>query len=199
MIKVFGMSASGNCHKIKLLLTQLGEPFNWQEIDILKGESRTEAFLAINPNGRVPTAEIKPGVYLPESNAILYYLAEGTRFLSADRFERADTLHWMFFEQYSHEPYVAVARFIMKFLPVDSPRRNELPRLHEKGYQALDVMERHLRSHNYFVGDNYSIADIALHAYTHVANEGGFDLSRYRAIPQWLDRIAAQPLFFKMG
>lgn len=198
MVKVFGMSASGNCHKVKLLLTQLREPFDWQEIDILNGESRTDAFLAMNPSGQVPVLEIEPGVYLPESNAILYYLAEGTALLSADRLERADTLRWMFFEQYRHEPYVAVARFIMRLLPADSPRRAELPRLHEKGYQALDVMEQHLRTHNYFVGNKYSIADIALHAYTHVAAEGGFDLSRYRAIPQWLDRIAAQPLFLKM-
>ena len=193
MLAVYGMSQSGNCHKVRLLLDQLGVAYQWREIDILRGESRTEAFLAMNPNGRVPVLEVEPGVFLPESNAILSYLADGTPFWPRDRLLRARTLSWMFFEQYSHEPYIAVARFISRFLPEDSPRRAELHRLHERGYQALDVMERHLAVEEYFVGAAYSIADIALYAYTHVADEGGFDLGGYPAISAWLARVATRP------
>jgi len=193
MLTVYGMSQSGNCHKLRLLLEQLRLPYAWYEVDILKGESRTDAFLAMNPNGRVPVLEIEPGVFLPESNAILCYLADGTWLWPADRLLRARTLSWLFFEQYSHEPFIAVARFICRFLPADSPRRAELPRLRDRGYQALDVMERHLAAEGYFVGGAYSIADIALYAYTHVAGEGGFDLAGYPAISAWLKRVEAQP------
>ena len=193
MLTVHGMSQSGNCHKVRLLLDQLALDYEWREIDILRGESRTDAFLTMNPNGRVPVLEIEPGVFLPESNAILCYLADGTRLWPQERLMRARTLSWMFFEQYSHEPYVAVARFICRFLPADNPRRSELPRLLERGYEALDVMERHLAAEPFFVGGSYSIADIALYAYTHVAHEGGFDLGDYTAISAWLNRVAAQP------
>lgn len=199
MFKVFGMSLSGNCHKVKLLLEQLQQSYEWQEIDTLKGETRTPQFLEKNSNGRVPVLEIKPGVYLPESNAILCYLAEETPFWSGDKFERAQILQWLFFEQYSHEPYIAVARFIAKFLPKDSPRQAILPQLREKGEQALQVMEEHLSKQNFFVGNRYSIADIALFAYTHCANDGGFDLDKYSAICDWLERVRAQPRFVEMG
>ena len=198
MFKVYGMSVSGNCYKAKLLLEQLGKKYEWQEVNSVKGETRTPEFLAINANGRVPVLQIEPGDYLPESNAILCYLADGTEFWPAGRREKAETLQWMFFEQYSHEPYIAVARFVMKFLPPDHPRKAELPRLHERGYQALDVMEKHLSNRRYFVGLSYSIADIALFAYTHVAGDGGFDLGRYTAISTWLERVKAQPRFVPM-
>jgi glutathione S-transferase len=199
VFKVFGMSTSGNCYKVKLLLEQLQLPYRWEEVDAVRGATRTREFLAINPNGRVPTLEIEPGRYLPESNAILCYLADGTRFWSSDRMERAETLQWMFFEQYSHEPYVAVARFICKYLPPDHGRRAELPRLHERGHQALKLVEQHLADRPFLAGDRYSIADIALFAYTHCAAEGGFDLGRYPAIGAWLARIRAEPRFIPLG
>lgn len=195
MYKVFGMSVSGNCHKVRMLLEHLQLPYEWVEVDTLHGETRTPQFLALNPNGRVPALQVAPGTALAESNAILCYLADGTDYWPTERWERAETLQWLFFEQYSHEPYVAVARFIRVFLPADHERRAELPRLHERGYQALDVMEQHLRKHDYFVAGRYSIADIALFAYTAVADTGGFDLGRYPAINAWLQRVRAQPNF----
>jgi glutathione S-transferase len=149
----------------------------------------------MNPNGKVPTLQLEDGGYLPESNAILNYLAEGSRLLPADRLGRARVLQWMFFEQYSHEPYVAVARFILRYLPPDSPRRAELPRLHERGNQALAVMEQHLRGEPFFAGRQYSIADIALFAYTHCAADGGLDLVRYPGVRAWIDRVQGQPRF----
>jgi glutathione S-transferase len=198
MYKVFGMSASGNCYKVKLLLAQLGLDYQWQEIDILKAETRTPEFLAINPNGKVPTLQIGADQYLAESNAILCYLAENTPYWATERFKKAETLQWLFFEQYSHEPYIAVARFIKKFLPPDHPRQADIPRLHERGYQALQVMEQHLAKHDFFVDQCYSIADIALYAYTHVAADGGFDLSSYPAIQAWMQRLQQQPSYVEM-
>lgn len=198
MLKVFGMSSSGNSYKVKLLLEQLEKPYIWQQIDTLKGETRTAEFLAINPNGRVPVLEIEPGIYLPESNAILCYLAEETPYWSGDKFERAQILQWLFFEQYSHEPYIAVARFIAKYVPKDHPRQALLPQLREKGEQALQVMEQHLAQRDFFVANRYSIADIALFAYTHCADDGGFVIQNYPAICAWLERIRSQPNFAKM-
>jgi glutathione S-transferase len=199
MYKVFGMSASGNCYKVKLLLAQLGLDYQWQEIDILQAETRTPEFLAINPNGKVPTLQIGADQYLAESNAILCYLAENTPYWATERFKKAETLQWLFFEQYSHEPYIAVARFIKKFLPPDHPRQADIPRLHERGYQALQVMEQHLAKHNFFIDQCYSIADVALYAYTHVAADGGFDLSSYPAIQAWMQRLQQQPGYVEMA
>lgn len=199
MLKVYGTSSSGNCYKIKLLLEQLGRPYEWKEIDIMQGSTRTADFLAMNPNGKVPTLEIEPGVFLSESNAILHYIAEDTAFLPSEKLARAQVLQWLFFEQYSHEPYIAVARFICKFLPADHPRRAELPRLLERGNQALAVMETHLATRSFFVDERYSITDIALFAYTHEADVGGFELSRYPAVSRWLERVAKQPRFFPMS
>ena len=198
MIKVYGMSSSGNCYKVKLLLKQLGQPYAWEEVDIMQGATRTADFLAMNPNGKVPTLEIEPGLFLAESNAILYYVAEDSAFMPIEKIARAQVLQWLFFEQYSHEPYIAVARFICKFLPADHVRRAELPRLLERGNQALGVMEKHLESRSFFVGERYSIADIALFAYTHEAHIGGFDLEAYPAVSRWLKRISQQPKFFPM-
>jgi glutathione S-transferase len=199
MITVYGYSVSGNCHKLRLLLEQLGREYRWIEIDSSKGESRTPEYLAKNPNGRVPIIELEDGRVLAESNAILCYLAEGTPFLPADKWQRAQALGWMFFEQYSHEPYVAVARFIRGWTPIDSPRRAaELPRCMERGNQALAVMEKHLSEHAWFTGPDYGIADIALFAYTDVAHHGGFDLTLYPKVSDWLARVRATPGFVAM-
>lgn len=197
-MRVFGVSSSGNCYKVRLLLEQLALPYEWIEVDMMAGATRLPEFLAKNPNGRVPTLEIEPGLHLPESNAILYYLAEGTAFWPATRLARALVLQWMFFEQYSHEPYIAVARFIMTMLPPDHPRHAELPRLRERGHQALAVMERHLEARTFFVGEAYSIADIALYAYTHAAPDARFDLALYPAVTAWLRRVEATPRFVPM-
>jgi len=193
MFTVYGTADSGNCYKVKLALEQLGLPYRWVEVDSTRGETRTAEFLARNPNGKVPTLELEDGAFLPESNAILHYLADGSALLPAGRLERARVLQWMFFEQYSHEPYVAVARSILRNTPPDSPRRAELPRLRERGHQALAVMEGHLARRPFFVGERYSIADIALYAYTHCAADGGFDLGRYPSVHAWLARVRTQP------
>jgi glutathione S-transferase len=195
---VYGMSSSGNCYKVRLLLEQLTIPYRWIEIDTRSGATRSSEFLARNPNGRVPLLELAREQYLAESDAILFYLAEGTAFWPQDRRERAEVLQWMFFEQYSHEPFIAVARLICAFLPAQDPRRSELPRLHERGAQALAVMERHLQRRSFLVAERYSIADIALYAYTHAAGEGGFDLAAYPAIGAWLRRVEAQPRYVRM-
>jgi glutathione S-transferase len=193
MFTVFGMSDSGNCYKVRLALEQLGLPYRWVEIDPAAGDTRTPEFLAMNLDGKVPTLQLEDGTFLAESNAILNYLADGTRLLPKERMPRAQVLQWMFFEQYSHEPYVAVARAILRYQPPDSPRRAELPRLHERGARALAVMDRHLARTPFFVAERYSIADIALYAYTHCAGEGGFDLPAYPAVGAWLERVKAQP------
>jgi len=199
MVTVYGMADSGNCYKVKLALEQLGAAYHWVEVDSTKGGTRTAAFLARNPNGKVPTLQLEDGSHLPESNAILFYLAEGTPLLPEDRAGRARALQWMFFEQYSHEPYIAVARFILRYLPAGTPRRAELPRLQERGHQALAVMEQHLAREPWFAGKNYSVADIALYAYTHCAADGGFDLGRTPAVGAWLSRVKAQPRHVALG
>ena len=193
MYRLYDYLSSGNGYKVRLLLTQLGLPFERVELDIMQGETRTPQFLKINPNGRIPTLEIDDGVYLAESNAILFYLAEGTPFLADDRFGRAETLSWMFFEQYSHEPNIATSRFIRMHGQQAEADARALAQKQAPGYAALDVMEGHLMAHDFFVGIRYSIADIALYAYTHVADEGGFSLDDYPAIRSWLARIQSQP------
>jgi glutathione S-transferase len=184
---------SGNGFKVRLLLAQLGMKYRWTHIDIDQGLTRTPEFLRKNPNGRIPTLELDDGTFLPESNAILWYLAEGSRFVPATQLGRAQVLQWMFFEQYSHEPFVATARYIVRHLPKESPRHAELPMRIEKGNAALKVMDEHLATREFFVNGRYSIADIALYAYTHVAADGGFDLSPYPNLRAWLGRVAAQP------
>jgi glutathione S-transferase len=184
---------SGNGYKIRLLLSQLELPYRWKELDIMQGATRTPEFLAKNPNGRIPALELDDGVCLAESNAILWYLAEGTPFIPEERLARAQVLQWMFFEQYSHEPYVATPRFILRHLPSDSPRLAELPDRLNRGRAALAVMDTHLKNNAYFAGGRYSIADIALYAYTHVAHEANLDLAPYREVRSWLARIAAEP------
>ena len=191
MYKVYGMSSSGNCYKVRLLLTQLGETFEWIEVSTLKKQTRTPEFLKLNPNGKVPLLQLPDGRLLPESNAILCYLAEGSAYLPADRWLRAEVLQWLFWEQYSHEPYIATARFILHF--VKDPDEPSLPLKRERGYQALAVMEQHLSHRAFFVCETYTVADLALYAYTHVAHQGGFDLARFPAVQAWLGRVAAQP------
>ena len=199
MFTVYGMADSGNCYKVKLTLEQLALPYRWVEVDTARGETRSLKFLAMNANGKVPTLALEDGTFLPESNAILFYLADGSRLLPAERLARARVLQWMFFEQYSHEPYVAVARSILRYQPPDSPRRAELPRLHERGKQALAVMEQHLQREPFFAAGRYSIADIALYAYTHCAADGGFELKEFPAVAAWLERVRAQPRHVPMA
>ena len=193
MLRLYDYLGSGNGYKVRLLLHQLEIPFERIELDIDEGETRTPEFLAKNPNGRIPALELEDGTVLPESNAILFFLSEGTAFLPEDRLERAQALQWMFFEQYNHEPSIAVSRYIRLHLAEGHARYGELPKLAEKGKDALRVMETQLMERDWFAGDAYSIADIALYAYTHVANEGGFDLAPYPAVTAWLARVAAQP------
>jgi glutathione S-transferase len=199
MLKVYGDLKSGNCYKVKLLLAQLGAQHEWLHTDILKGESRTPGFLAKNPNGRIPLLEIGDGVYLPESNAILCYLADGTSFLPSERLPRARVLQWLFFEQYSHEPYIAVARFIVHYLGRPPDQEARLQDRMAPGYAALGVMEQHLARRPFFAADRYTIADIALYAYTHVAHEGGFELAKFPAVRAWLDRVRSQPGYLAMS
>ena len=192
-MQLFDYLDSGNGYKVRLLLAQLGADYRWTEVDIDAGETRTPTFLKRNPNGRIPTLELDDGTNLAESNAILWYLAEGSPFVPEDRLGRAQVLQWMFFEQYSHEPYVATPRYIVKHLAADHPRRAELPERLAKGRAALAVMDEHLTSRSFFVAERYTIADIALYAYTHVAHEGGHDLTPYASVRSWLGRVAAHP------
>jgi glutathione S-transferase len=194
MLTLYDFSGSGNGYKVRLLLAQLGLPYELVECDILAGDTRTPEFLARNPNGRVPTLRLEDGTHLAESGAILWYLAEGAPFAPRDRLTRAQTLQWMFFEQYSHEPHIAVVRFWRHFLTALTPLQElDLPERLKKGYAALDVMEQHLALHPFFVDGRYGLADIALYGYTHVAHEGEFDLSSYPHIQAWLTRVAQQP------
>ena len=193
MLKVYGDYNSGNCYKIKLMLHLLGLEYEWQSVDILNGETETPAFLAKNPNGKVPVLELEDGTCQWESNAILNYLADGSEFLPTEPRLRTQVLQWQFFEQYSHEPYVAVARFIQFYLGLPQERLEEYRKLQKRGYKALDVMEQQLARTPYLVGEHYSIADVTLYAYTHVAHQGGFDLAGYPSIQAWLQRVASHP------
>ena len=189
---LYDSPVSGNCYKVRLLLTQLGLPFDRRELSVADRSNRPQILGGLNPSLRVPTLVLDDGRPLGESNAILWYFADGTPLVPADRYERALVLQWQFFEQYDHEPNVAVARFWMAYrdTPPDPAALAERQKL---GNRALDAMERHLKDRAYFVGERYSVADISLYAYTHVAGEGGFDLERYPAIRAWLKRVASQP------
>jgi len=194
MLRLHDNLTSGNGYKARLLLAQLGLPYQRIEYDIDRRETRTPDFLQKNPNGRIPVLELEDGTFLAESNAILWYLAEGTRFLPDDRRQRAEVLQWMFFEQYSHEPNIATVRFwITHQVPVTPLIELSMPAKRAQGVAALGVMEGHLAHRTFFAGERYTIADIALYAYTHVAGEGGFDLAPYEHVRAWLARVAAQP------
>ncbi|NJM73328.1 MAG: glutathione S-transferase family protein [Scytonema sp. RU_4_4] len=197
-LRLYDFLPSGNGYKIRLLLTQIGMPFERVEVNITKGESRTPEFLSKNPNGKIPVLEIEPGKHLAESNAIMIYLSEGTEFLPYDRFLRAQVLQWLFFEQYSHEPYIATPRFWISIVGKAQEYHEAIEQKREPGYAALGVMEKHLSKHAFFVGERYTIADIGLFAYTHVADEGGFDLTRFPAIQAWIERVKAQPAYISI-
>ncbi len=181
---------SGNAFKVRLLLSQLGLSFKTIQYDVTKGETRTAEYLKhINENGRIQVIEFEDGKCLAESNAIIYYFALDTDFFPSDKWQQAQVMKWLFFEQYSHEPCVAVAKYILTMLPKDTPRRSEIPNLHTKGYDALNIMEDRLKDHDFLVADKYTIADIALFAYTHKAEMGGFDLSCFPAIVNWIKHV----------
>ena len=191
MIKLYDFQPSGNGYKVRLLLTQLGIPYELVQLDIFQGLTRTPEFLAKNPNGRIPCVRLEDGTHLWESNAIQFYFAEGTPFLPSEKLARAQVLQWLFFEQYSHEPNIAVARF-WRIAGIEPPAA-EAEAKQRGGHAALEAMERHLHTRRFLVGERYSIADIALYAYTHVAPEGGFKLEPYPAIEAWLARVRSQP------
>lgn len=193
-MRLYDDPCSGNGYKVRLMLALLGQGYEYIPLDIDKAETRTPEFLAKNPNGRIPLLELDDGRLLPESNAILHYLADGTAYLPADRFAHAQVLQWMFFEQYSHEPNIATVRFWLTHGVEMTPWREEsVVQKRIAGYAALDVMEAHLALNRFFVADTYTVADIALYAYTHVAHEGGFDLEPYPSVLAWLSRVAARP------
>lgn len=196
---VYGNKSSGNCYKVQLLLEHLQQPYRWIDMDSVHGATRTPEFLRRNRNGRVPLLELDGDRRLAESDAILCFLAHDSSYFPSDKWQSAQILQWLFFEQYSHEPYIAVARFICRHLAADHPRRAELAVLNQRGSAALAVMEQHLASRAFFVGDSYSIADIALFAYTHCAPEGGIDMEPYPAIRNWLMRVREQPRFLAMS
>ncbi|WP_220487284.1 glutathione S-transferase family protein [Shewanella sp. SR44-4] len=198
MITAYGDSMSGNCYKVQLVLNMLGVEHLWQEISITKGETQTPEFLAKNPAGKIPSIELNDGRVLSESNAIMGYLAEGSELIPTDVFSKAKMYQWMFFEQYSHEPYIAVARFIQLYLGLPDDRLVEYHSLHVKGHKALAVMEAELAKQSFLCGSQLTLADIALFAYTHVAHQGGFELNHYPYIRQWLERVTQQPGFISM-
>jgi glutathione S-transferase len=194
MYTLYSMQRSGNSYKVRLAFAQLRVPHKLVELDILKGETRTPDFLAKNPNGRVPLLEVAPGRYLAESNAILWYVGHGTRLLPDDPIRRAEALQWMFFEQHSLEPNLGTARFWLTMVKGGRELQSHgLDDWMEKGYEALGVMEKHLQAYRFFVDDRYTIADIALYAYTHVAHESDYDLTTFPQIRAWLKRVAAEP------
>ena len=196
-ITLFGMRGSGNCWKPQVLLELLGKPYTWVDVNLLQGESRTPAFLAHNPNGKVPLLRVD-GQSLAESNAMLCYLAEGSPWWPQDRWTRAKVLEWMFFEQYSHEPYIATVRWWVHFQHRQTEYATKIAEAMPKGYAALAVMEQQLAATPFLTGDTPTVADIALFAYTHVADEGGYTLAPYPALRRWLAALAAVPGFTPM-
>lgn len=198
LLRIYGDSKSGNCYKLQMLCAEMQIDYDWTEVDILAGDTRTEEFLAMNANGKIPLLAHPDGRYLAESNAILCYLADGSEFYAGSAFSRAEILQWMFFEQYSHEPFIGTCRFIVRYLGNPPDRQADLEQKRPGGYAALGVMNRQLQEHPYMAGATFTIADIALFAYTHVAHEGGFDLSGYPAVQEWIGRIQARPKFTPM-
>ena len=189
---LYDSAVSGNCYKVRLLLAHLGLPYERREVDVVDRSGRQDLLGELNPGLRVPTLVLDDGRPLGESDAILMYLGEGTPYVPGDRYLRAQVLQWLFFEQYSHEPYIAVVRFWLT-LAASRPSDDEVEARREGGRAALAAMERHLATRTFLVGEAYSVADIALYAYTHVADEGGFDLAPYPAVRAWLERVASQP------
>jgi len=197
-IAIYGDSRSGNCYKLKHLCAEMGMGYDWHEVDILAGDTHTREFLSMNPNGKIPLLALPDGRHLAESNAILCYLADGSEFFAGDAFMRAEILQWLFFEQYSHEPYIATSRFIIRYLDSPPERAAELEQKKAGGLKALGILDECLRSRPYMTGDNLTIADIALFAYTHVADEGGFSLRGFPSVRAWIERICARSGFVPM-
>lgn len=195
---VYGDMLSGNCYKIALLLSHLEIDYEWKDVDVTQGETRTEAFLDLNPAGQIPVVILDDRTILTQSNAILNYFADQTPLLPTDRILRTRILEWQFFEQYSHEPNIAVRRFINKYLNMPDDRVADYHAREEGSYRALQVMENRLAEHEYLVGDAYTIADISLYAYTHVADQAGLDLSRYPGVIRWLKLVRTQTGYISM-
>jgi glutathione S-transferase len=193
-VLLYNSAVSGNCYKVRLLLAHLGLEYEMVELSVVDRSNRKDVLGELNPGLRVPTLVLDDGRPLGESNAILWYFGDGTQYVPDDPYERAQVLQWQFFEQYSHEPNIAVARFLIAYSELPRERYEErLPSVMKGGYAALDAMESHLADRSFLVGERYTLADISLYAYTHVAHEGGFDLELYPAIRAWLDRVAGQP------
>jgi glutathione S-transferase len=197
-MKIYGDIQSGNCYKLKLICALLSIEHEWIPVDILKGETRNPQFLALNPNGQIPVCVTREDEILVESNAILYYLALDSDYWPGDKLAQTRVLEWQFFEQYTHEPAVAVARYIKFYQGLPEDRQDEYQHRLKAGYRALDIMERHLKNREFLVGKSCSTADISLFAYTHVAAQGGFELARFPAIEAWIDRIRALEGFVSM-
>lgn len=198
-MKIYGDRKSGNCYKVQLVCGFLNIDYEWRDVDILAGDTKTDEFLKRNPNGKIPLLELDQGEPLAESNAIINYLASGSALYPDERLAQARVLQWQFFEQYSHEPFIAVARFINKYLGLPDDRVEEYASKQAGGRKALLVMEQQLRKTPYIAGENFTTADISLYAYTHVADEGGFELDDYPAVQAWLDRVASLPNFTGMA
>jgi len=198
MHTLFGDSVSGNCWKPAMMLHARGLPFRWIEVDVVKRESRTPEFLARNPNGRVPLLQLPDGRLLAESNAMLLHLAEGSEWIPSDGYQRAKMYEWLFFEQYSHEPYIATVRFWVRYAGLAEEKAQEIVERTARGYAALGVMEKTLVTSPFMVGERPTLADIALYAYTHVAPQGGFSLEDYPGVRRWLDRVPTVPGFVSM-
>jgi glutathione S-transferase len=192
-VLLYNSPVSGNCYKVRLLLAHLGIPYERRELDVVDRSNRREVLGDLNPALRVPTLVLDDGRALGESGAILWYLGEDTRFVPEDPYERAQVLQWMFFEQYDHEPAIAVARFWVAYSGRPEEYADRLPERIAAGQRALAAMERHLDGRRFLVGDGLTLADIALYAYTHVAEEGGFELEPYPAVHHWLERVASEP------
>jgi glutathione S-transferase len=199
MYTLYSMQRSGNSYKVRLALAQLGVPYRLVEIDILRGESRTPEFLGKNPSGQVPLLEVEPDRYIAESNAILWYVAGGSALAPKNRIERAEALQWMFFEQHSLEPNIGAAYFWLALVKGGRElQQHALEDWTEQGYRALRIMENHLKHHRFFAADRYTVADIALYGYTHLAHECDFDLNPFPAVRAWLDRVTAQASHVRM-
>ncbi|WP_371377154.1 glutathione S-transferase family protein [Thalassotalea aquiviva] len=190
---LYGDSKSGNCYKLQLVCSNLGQAYTWREMDITQGDTRTPEFLALNPQGKIPLLQREDGSILTESNAIINYLAKDSELVPKDPWLFAQVLRWQFFEQYYHEPNIAVARYIKLYLDSPQDRQQELKQKQQQSYHALDVMEQHLADKTFLVNEQYTVADISLYAYTHVAYEGGVDIKNYPAIKAWLSRVEQQP------
>ncbi|GFD93514.1 glutathione S-transferase [Alteromonas sp. KUL156] len=197
-MRIYGDTRSGNCYKLQLLLSLLGKTCEWVNVDIMKGETRSPSFLEKTPNGKIPLLELDDGRVLSESNAIMHYIASDTPFIPSSPYQFAQLLQWQFFEQYSHEPYIAVARYINVYLGLPDDKKAEYASKQAGGYRALAVMEHQLTLTPFLLGDVISLADISLFAYTHVAHEGGFDLAPYPAIRNWIGLIREQNGFIPM-